>query len=167
MERAQLRGLPRRINGHGVMPRWSSPLLSVAVELRREAGSHHLASQITSSVLGSTPASVVLVKALSDTARIAAQYVAGRSAAPRYWLLISADDGGVTVAASDYAEPELAGPPAWLPVSGDTETGGERDWQLSDAEPGAGDPLGNGAASTLTLSRTPDGHVRLGSRMPW
>ncbi|KOU36247.1 hypothetical protein [Streptomyces sp. WM6378] len=135
--------------------------MTIALTARCVHDSNTMVAQTVGAVLAATGAPAWLTWRVEETARVAAQYVAGHSEASCYRLLVHADTDGVTVSVTDSDEPAMDDSPAWLPIlhTSRYEPPGAR----HDAQP----PANRYATSAMLLERTPDGHIRLGSRTPW
>lgn len=160
----EVRGLPR-IFQDGADRQRSAPQsegrLSLTVEAGRSSAELALLTEVAVAALAKAGASKWLLKRAGDSVRIAAHYVIGHSSTPRVGLTVTVDGASVTLAVTDYTAPVELGPPAWLPVTADNTL------HLKGVRPGV-DPLTvNPHADGLQLHRTPDGHIRLGTRAPW
>ncbi|MFE9118556.1 hypothetical protein [Streptomyces sp. NPDC007172] len=115
-------------------------------------GSNEMLTETVEAALTAVGAPAWLTWHMKETVRVATQYVAGRSDAPCYRLLLHADPNGVSVSITDHDEPDMDDSPAWLPVP---------HTNLHDT------PAYWPAANALLLERTGDGRIRLGSHTPW
>ncbi|MEU7582293.1 hypothetical protein AB0B50_32445 [Streptomyces sp. NPDC041068] len=132
--------------------------MSFSVETSRAQHTHTLIGEAAHSLLTAIGAPPALARRMGDAATVAAHYLLGHSALPRYGLHVTTDPDGVTLSVTDYTDPLSAEAPAWLPVS--------RTGRLEPA-PAATDPFPDRGNLGLDLHRTPDGHLRLAYRSPW
>jgi hypothetical protein len=133
------------------------PHLAFTLCVPRVPSSHLEAAEAVRGVLGAFSVSVPLTKHITDVVRIACHYLIGRSASAEYWIILSTDPHGISVAATDYGEDPLVGPPEWFPVSRPDGFG------ASDT---AAHALADRPAR-LRVHRTPDGYLQVGCRASW
>ncbi|MYV93462.1 hypothetical protein [Streptomyces sp. SID1034] len=131
---------------------WVGRQMNIALTAPCVHDSNEMLTQTVGAALAAVGAPAWLTWHMEETARIATQYVAGRSDAASYRLLLNADPDGVTLSVTDHDEPGMDDSPAWLPVPHTHLHSTPASWP---------------AAYALLLERTGDGHIRLGSHSPW
>lgn len=120
------------------------PLVSCAWEAEHTAGSHVSTAEAARGSLVAFGVPGMLAASVCDAVRVAGHYLASRSELPRYWALLGTDERGITVVVTDYADEPMYPEHDWLPYE----------------RAGVGD-------ARLHTARAPDGHLRVGCRIPW